>query len=201
MIIASCSSTKTSQTVAKKDIPPTYKRALFVTNNYYTNKNIVKKLFNTDIKNKLTISKLNTKIVNAVKEQLAEQHKYAEYYLVKNNLDKTLILTEEEIQQNIDEQLLDKNIDLLILIQQNNVNRSYTKLNYGEDVFNKNSYSATTDSSNLKYTYTFTGFDVSRDSIVFQSRYQVQNADNLFNKIPKTVAEKLIIELNEKHLY
>ncbi|MGY5355829.1 hypothetical protein [Wenyingzhuangia sp. IMCC45467] len=202
LILASCSSaSKTTANKTKNDVPPTYKRVLFVIDSYYTNKNIVKKLFDTELKNNLTISKINTKIVETAKEQLNNQNKYADYYLIKNNLDKTLVLSEEEIQQNIDEELLDKNIDLLIIIQQKNINRSYTKLNFEEEVFNKDSYNATTDSSNLKYTYTFTGFDVSQDSIVFRSKYNIQNADDLFNNIPKHVAQDLIKQLNEQHLY
>lgn len=200
-IIASCSSSKTVNTLTQDDTPPAYKRILFVTDTYYTNQNLVKKLFNTELKNNLTISKINKKIVESAKEQLEEQNKFADFYLIKNNLDKTLVLTEEEIQQNIDEELLDKNIDLLIIIQQENINRSYTKLNFGEDIFNKDSHNATTNSTNLKYTYSFTGFDVSQDSVVFKSKYLVQNADDLFNKIPTKVAQDLITQLNEKHLY
>lgn len=201
LIIVSCNSPKTTIHQKTDEIPPTYKRILFVTDSYYTNQNILKKLFDNEIKNQLTISKINTKIVEFAKEQLEEQNKYVDFYLIKNNLDKTLVLSQEEIQQNIDEELLDKNIDLLILIQQDNINRSYTKLNFGDEVFNKNSYSATTDSNNLKYTYTFTGFDVSQDSVVFRSKYQVQNADDLFNAIPKHVAQDLIKQLNQQHLY
>ncbi|NIJ46239.1 hypothetical protein FHR24_002723 [Wenyingzhuangia heitensis] len=201
LVIISCNSSKTIVNKTENSTPPAYKRILFVTDSYYTHKNIAKKLFDTELKNNLTISKINTKIAETAKKQLLDQNKYADFYLVKNNLDKTLILSEEEIQQNIDGELLDKNIDLLIIMHQNNITRYYNKLNFKGDVFNQNSYSATTNSNNLEYTYTFTGIDVSQDSIVFKSKYQVQNADDLFNNIPKHVAQKLIQQLNEQHLY
>ncbi|MDO3693381.1 hypothetical protein QVZ41_00775 [Wenyingzhuangia sp. chi5] len=201
LIVAGCNSPKTAISQKTDDIPPTYKRVLFVTDSYYTNQNIIKKLFDTEIKNKLTVSKINTKIVEFAKEQLEEQNKYADFYLIKNNLDKTLVLNQEEIQQNIDEEVLDKNIDLVITIFQKDIQRLYNKINSNEKVFEKDTYNATTNSSNLMYTYVFTGIDISKDKVVWKSEYGVQNADDLFNNIPKQVAQSLVHQLNENHLY
>ena len=201
LIIISCNSPKTTISQKKDDIPPTYKRVLFVTDSYYTNQNIIKKIFDTELKNKLTISKINTKIVEFAKEQLEEQNKYADFYLIKNNLDKTLVLSQEEIQQNIDEEVLDKNIDLVITIFQKDIQRLYNKINSKEKVFEKDTYNATTNSSNLMYTYVFTGIDISKDTVVWNSEYGVQNADDIFNNIPKQVAQSLVNQLNENHLY
>ncbi|NJB83967.1 hypothetical protein [Wenyingzhuangia aestuarii] len=201
LLIISCSSSKATAYQTKDDTPPKYQKILLVTDAYYTNKNIVKKLFNTELKNNLTISKINTKIVELVKEEFNYQNKKANSYLIKNNLDHPTILTTEEIQQNIDEQILSNNIDLMVTIFQKDIKRVYNKLNTKQTVFKDDSYSATTNSSNLKYTYIFTGIDVSNNTVVFKSEHHVQNADDLVNNIPKHVAKDLVKKLNEKHLY
>ena len=204
-IIASCSSPKKVISQKKDSTPPTYKRILFVTDTYYTHQSLIKKLFETSLKNSLTISRVNTKIVNLAKEQLEEQNKYASFYLIKNNLDERLILTKEEIQQNIDEEVLDKNIDLVITIFQKDIQRIYNEVNTDETVSNRErkflGYNATTNSNNLEYTYVFTGKDVNKDTIVLKTEYGVQNADDLLSNLPKRVSENLINILNEKHLY
>ena len=201
----SCSSSLT--TIKDPSLQPNhYHKALLVTETYHSNKSGFKKLFDTETRNLETVSGINEKLIKILIEQLSVDQKNVQIYLAHKNNNQELVLNdtpENKTQKEIEKIVLDDKIDLVITIYPKDIRREYNGgINTGVGIGNPNfGLSATTNSSNLKFTYVFTAIDTKTQLEVWKGKYEVQNANHMFNNPARKVSKKLLIKLKEDQLF
>lgn len=189
--------------------PYTYKKPLLVSKTYFSNKSGFNKLWNQDIRTHERVSSINTRLTNMLQQRFVNDNKNTTTYFVKNNLDTELVLnqpnTKEKKDLEIETAILDNNIDLLITIYPENIQRYYNtgvETGVGVNVGNPNlSLGATTNSGNLKYNYIITATDTHTKLEVWKASYQVNHADNIFTNIPSCLSKKIYERIKEDQLF
>lgn len=206
-LLFSCSSTLT--TIKDPSLKPnSYQKVLLVTETFHSNESGFKKFFNIETRNSETVSNISKRIIETVQKNLKNEQKNSEIHFVKKNLNKGLILnndnSENNTQQEIEGIVLEKHIDLVITIYPKDIRRSYNGggISTGIGIGNPNyGLNATTNSSNLRFTYIFTAIDTKTQLEVWKGSYDVENANNIFTNIPKKVSKKLLEKFKEDQLF